>query len=233
MTTLSDEEQLYYREVALERFHDAVVLYLAKRYSTSLYMSGYVIEIGIKHKFIELGNMPLSKATPQSILYLFMPTILPEMQKQPTKRFKDMVNLITQKEDKQKDKSTKNLSPVKTLMETRYTPGDKKIEGKKQSLHDIREFFEQLLEWYRVFNHDEVNLLEEFYTTSVFPELYPTDDNSVQIWSTNIRYEIPHKKHKEDALKHLNLCVTFLRDVLKYGRNEIGENFLAVLEDYL
>jgi hypothetical protein len=233
--TTSDEHENY-KEVALERFHDAVVLYRAGRYSASLYMSGFVIEIGLKHKLFQLKNLSISQTAPQSILYLFMP----QLPKPLPVRFRDVIELIIsiQESKKESSKMIKNEPHVKTLRESRYytPPIEKKVDGEKVSLHNNRNFFKQLLEWYEVSKpeHHETKQLKKFYECREFSELYPDELNIKvkSVWSTSIRYNISQQEHsKEDVLKHLNLCVTFLQDVLEYGRNEIGEDFLAELAD--
>ena len=55
-----------YKKVAVERFVDATVLYQNGRYAASLYLSGYVIEIGAKAEFQRLGNIKLSQLAQQS-----------------------------------------------------------------------------------------------------------------------------------------------------------------------
>ncbi len=49
------------KEAAFDRFKDACALYEKKRYLAVVYMSGYVIELGIKSEFHKLKNSQLSK----------------------------------------------------------------------------------------------------------------------------------------------------------------------------
>ncbi|MEZ5672905.1 MAG: hypothetical protein R3E08_11225 [Thiotrichaceae bacterium] len=214
------DEQLNYREAALERFQDAIVLYAARRYSASLYMAGYVIEIGIKHKFVELGKIPLSKITPLSVLYLFESEIL----NQPLpKYFKDIISLISDIQNKQAGKNVKNLAHVKTLLDTRYASADKK------EFHNNHKFLKQLIEWYKVFQHAEVNLLEDFYASQGFSELYP--DSGEGTWSTSIRYKVTESHDEENAQKHLKLCTTFLLEILNMTSEKSELEFTLTNEE--
>jgi len=211
--TTSDEHQNY-RKIALERFHDAIVLYAARRYSASLYMVGYVIEIGIKHKLVELTKLPLNKVNHQSIVYL----LTQQSQEPLPDDFRGLLSLA------QKLKDIGKNSHVKVVIDPRYP------------IHDNRKFLEELLAWYRVLDHAEKETLEKFYNSPEFSELYPKpEDNnssstinltSIIQWSTKLRYEVPQEQHKEDAEKHLKLCTIFLITVLKYSESDIEHNVI-------
>jgi HEPN domain-containing protein len=212
--TTSDEHENY-KKVALERFYDAVVLYRAGRYSASLYMSGYVIEIGIKYKLVELTKLPLNEVNHQSIVYL----LTKQPQEPLPKDFRGLLSLV------QTQKDIGKQSHVKVVVDPRYP------------IHDNRKFLEELLDWYRVLDHAEKETLEKFYNSPEFLELYPkksqNNDSSSTIkltsitqWSTELRYEVPQEQHKEDVEKHLKLCADFLITVLKYSESDIEHNVI-------
>jgi len=201
----------------------------------SLYLSGYVIEIGIKHKIIELGNRPWTELTPQAILYAFAKDYMfPPLDANSnsvallslSESFKKMLSGVSVPKDQ---KETKNLPHVKTITEARFI-----ADGKSSKLHDVRKFIEQSIKWYEVSMPEdrETKQLKKFYECQEFSELYPEDLNTSNWvnWNTDIRYEISQQEHKKDAWQHLNLCAIFLQDILEYGRNDIGENFLEKLE---
>lgn len=221
MTALTST-QLDFCEVAFNRFHDASVLYQAERYSMSLYMSGYVIEIGTKYMLAELSELQVSDLTVESIIRTIAYLVGGETQSLP-KNIQGLIGLV------EKLRTTPNQTAIKSLLEKKYQPkNNSKEDGKK--LHDNREFLKQLLEWYKVFDHKKLDSLELFYNSPEFLELYPdpaTEKTNINKsagivkWDSELRYDISQQDHQKSAEKHLRLSETFLLTVLKYDRHKI------------
>ncbi len=219
MTDLSTQSDSC--EVAFNRFHDAIVLYQAERYSMSLYMSGFVIEIGTKYMLTELSKLQLSDLTVEYIIKTIDYLGGEKMKPLP----KDIRGLIDPVNKLATNKIPINQTAVKALLEKKYQPksnSKEKEDGKK--FHDNRGFLKQLLEWYKVFDHEKVDSLELFYNSPEFLELYPDPENikpGIVKWGTELRYDISQQDHQKSAEKHLRLSETFLLTVLKYDRHKI------------
>jgi hypothetical protein len=65
---MTEEERC--RQTAQNRLKDALVLYQQERYEATLYMCGYVIEIGIKAEFHRLANTIISSV--EDIVFQFL-----------------------------------------------------------------------------------------------------------------------------------------------------------------
>jgi len=196
------------KKVALDRLRDAIVLFKAERYTGTLYMAGYVIEIGIKAEFFRLANKRISfngdklkdimeylteKASPKKSfknwldIFSFPPKTLNEL-------------FIFLERITEFYSSVKETSRFKVITQNRYP---KENEG---SFHDIKRFYEELKGWKKILEEDD----------------FGSKTYNIKDWKVEIRYSYPSEITLEDAKQALETALNFLKDVLKM-ENELGK----------
>lgn len=229
------------KQMALDKFYDAYALYKADRYLSSMYLCGYVIEIGIKHKFWELGETALSNNLPKSIVtYMFdsvnaipddtpkvneakriigntiFPTNIRELCEY-TQVVADIALQLGVKEDGKQQEKSKSLSthlknsPITHVMIKTAYP--KTSEG---SFHDLEKFLEALIEWYKKLEFaSEKSQLTQFRTKH---------ESNIKDWNTHLRYQEPNVA--SDSVKSREMmvsCHDFLLEILKFRPAEIRD----------
>jgi HEPN domain-containing protein len=209
---MNGETNVDYKQVALDRFCDALALYKTERYSASFYMAGYVIEIGVKYKFVELGKTVPEKVSLNVISYLLTGT-----KKTKIPDFKEVANIAS----KFNKKAPQDLSHIKMVTLQRTPPG-----GTENRFHDTHSFIEGLFHWYEVFEHQDADSLKKFIYTGNFKKFYGIS-NEKTVWSTDLRYEPSDNKDENKAKEQLDLCFAFLRDILGYTDEEIKKHLVV------
>ncbi|MDM8558998.1 hypothetical protein [Candidatus Parabeggiatoa sp. HSG14] len=195
------------KKVALDRLKDAIVLFKGERYTATLYMVGYVIEIAIKAEFFRIANKEISfdreqlkkiikhlvteKASQNksvikwlSSTFSFPPTNLYEL----FVFFGKIAELHS---------SVKETPVFTVITQNRYSKTEK-------GFHDIEKFLEALKGWKEI-------LGEEGFDSKIY---------NLKNWKVEIRYSYLSETTLEDAKEALEKSVNFLKDVLKLG-NEL------------
>jgi len=199
------------KKVALDRLMDAIVLFNRERYTATLYMVGYVIEIGIKAEFFRLANKEISfdqdklkkiidhlivndKGTNLSLpkdvkkwlcTFSFPPKTLYEL----LVFWEKIVSLHS---------SVKGESRFTVIMQNRYP---KNTDG---SFHDTNKFLKALNGWKKILDGGNFN----------------SNTYNIEDWKVEIRYSSPSVDKtilEDDAKKALETSLSFLEDVLKIG----------------
>jgi len=206
------------KEAALDRFKDAFALYEKERYLAVVYMSGYVIELGIKSEFHRLKNYQLSEITHKLngiIQYLFekwfSESNLPDWMINfafPTTIF-DFLNFISNIADTfptKKEKGSEasilknyinNSNAFSVILSNRQLPD--KDAGSKH--HNISGFLSELNNWRK----------------RVGESTFPLEDYDIEKlgWAVNLRYTgSVNTMNDEDAKKALLMTMKFLKEIL-------------------
>lgn len=228
------------KQVALDRFYDAYALYEAGRYLSSMYLCGYVIEIGIKYKFWELGNTTLSKKLPASVVtYMFdsinaindqaqnvneakkiietasLPTNIRELCEY-TQVIANIALKLGVKEDGKHEKQTRSLfnylknSPTTQVIIETVYP--KTSEG---SFHDTEKFLNVLIEWYEK--------LDFVYEQTRLSQFCTKHESSLKDWNTHLRYQPNVASDSVKSREMMVSCHDFLLEILKFRPTEIRD----------
>lgn len=205
------------KQVALDKFKDAFILYEKERYLGAFYMSGYVIENGIKSELCRLENKEQSlddwtnffntyivanyysgtNVTPPAFDG-FQPNI---------KSFLDFIFYIlklqppTTSAKQFKNYMIETRKDIHSILEKRapQTPENK--------YHDVKCFLEQLIIWQKYFvGENEINV--DDYDISKFS------------WNSSLRYafvtSIDDENIKCKAKQALQMALNFLKNVLVF-----------------
>jgi Ulp1 family protease len=179
-----------YKKAVLDRFKDAVILYCNERYIASLYMSGYVIEIGIK---VELARLSVIEINEQNKLM----RVINELSKNNAQlpfSVKDFLHTI------QKIKKVDNTRTINVIFD------------KKSNDHDIREFLEKLQKWKQTigentFSIDDYDIQQKCgWKTGLRYGDEPATNNS--------------NSEQQEAKNALNIAIKFLNEVAYLSLNE-------------
>jgi len=203
------------KEAAFDRFKDAFALYEKERYLAVIYMSGYVIELGIKSEFHKLKDYPLSeidhkindivqdlfkdyfpgKNLPNWIINFTFPSTL-----------FDFLNFISNIAETSPEKSEKQLlknyikesNAFSVILSNRQRP-TKKDDG--STFHNISGFLSELNDWRKRVGEPTLRL----------------DDYNIESlgWGVNLRYTgSVNTNNDEDAKKALLMTMKFLKEIL-------------------
>ena len=206
------------KEAAFDRFKDAFALYEKERYLAVIYMSGYVIELGIKSEFHKLKNYQLSRINHKAkdIIqylfkgYLFEENKLPEWVINfafPSTLF-DFLNFLSNLANSlpQDQKGKKVLKTYinevsqafSVILSNRQRP-TKKDDG--STFHNISGFLSELNDWRKRVGEPTLRL----------------DDYNIESlgWGVNLRYTgSVNTNNDEDAKKALLMTMKFLKEIL-------------------
>jgi len=195
-----------YKKAVLDRLEDAVALYEKKRYVASLYMSGYVIEIGIKVEFKRLSNIPFSQVEGrlEQIVKILSDVSMPN--------FTTLLDFMKYASDvsgnflgKQK---LDNRNVYKAIVTQKYDPPS----GSDNKLHDINGFLQELKKWKETIGENEGDFETEHY-----------DIKTKCGWETNLRYGSEtqtNNSEEKDAKNALKMAIKFLKKVVYLSLNE-------------
>lgn len=196
------------KKVALERLRDAIVLFKAERYTATLYMVGYVIEIGIKAEFFRLANKEISfdgNQFKKIMEHLIEKTSVKKSVKNwletfsfPPKTLKELFVFLERITEFHS--SVKETPRFTVITQNRYS---KTEEG----FHDLGKFLEALQEWKKI-------LGEEDFSSKTY---------NLKNWKVEIRYSYPSADKtllENNAKEALEISLSFLKNVLKIG-NEV------------
>jgi len=228
------------KEVALRIFEDACVLYDGERYRGALYLSGYVIENGIKSELYRLGSKP---AQPDQ-LASYIKTLLNDYCRQhglkPIVNVED--NLCLSNIEGLLDvlrkiiaplivKEAKSTSEPKALKNYFYHPNELVVHHETRAMinkrasatdesnrfHDMTAFLKQLEYWITLLevNEDGISL----------------NDYNIIGWKSSLRYSIPNSNYnipeQERAEEALKRAYSFLRQVV-YKHDSFLQNNTAI-----
>lgn len=188
------EKASKYKVVALNRLKDAVALYEEGRYLGTIYMAGYVIEIGVRSEFYRLSSASLNERMIADILKeLYKPPSLPLT-------LLGFLNFIVDKE-KQKIESLRSIK-VKAIVQGRIIDDDS-----SSKYHNITKYLETLQEWKKLFSEPPFSL-----------EDYQID--KTHGWDTSLRYEDEAKVNNinietdEKARSAILMSIKFLKKIV-------------------
>jgi len=196
------------KKVALDRLQDAIILFKGERYTATLYMVGYVIEIGIKAEFFRLANKEISFDGNQ-----FKNIIEHLIEKaSPKKSFKDWLDEFSFPPKTLKEwfvfleKITEFYNLVKGT--SRFTVIVQNRHPKtEEGFHNIGKFLEALQGWKKILGD----------------KYFDSKNYNLKNWKVEIRYSYPSVEKiilEDEAKKALENSLIFLEDVLKIG-NEL------------
>lgn len=221
--------QIDYRHIAFERLQDAFALYEAGRYSASLYLSGFVIEIGIKAEFQRLGKINFNNIEEQKktsiYKHLFGNIDLNDASNklvdkfrfpQTVSEFVEFIQNIVVLEKKNGSKDIKNQikdfsNEFSTILTTRPKPkqgGD----NNGSTFHDTKGFLEALDDWRSVIE-------EKRFTISDY------DISGSLGWGIGLRYgETSDRSTTEevDAKNGLKMAINFFKEFFEEYSDRIS-----------
>ncbi len=197
------------KKVALDRLRDAIALFKGERYTGTLYMAGYVIEIGIKAELYRLANKEISCDGSQlkDIIEHLTEGITPKKSLKdwlyefpfPPKTLYELFVFF--------DNIASLHSSVKTTPKFTVIKENKYPKTKEGAFHNIPKFLEALNGWKKILNEGDFN----------------SKTYNIKDWKVEIRYSYPSVDKtilEDDAKKALEISLRFLEEVLKIG-NEI------------
>jgi len=197
-------------KVARNKWWDAVALFEADRYSSTLYMAGYAIEIGTKAEFLRLADEPVPfngnellkkmqdvhKGEKPKLDVLVEQWL--ETYPHPPRTLKELL-LFLQKTESffTKENSKGELRDISKCDAFSVIIENRSPKQKGGSFHNTKDFLYQLLKWKERLGQPVFN-----------PALYILPD-----WDTDMRYS-NHNTSEQDALKAVETSLSFLKDVL-------------------
>ncbi len=227
------------RQSAQDRLKDAFALYNAERYSTTLYMCGYVIELGIKAEFHKLANTKLDEVKDEAgtiINQLFteeykdrkplwmnqfrFPTTIKELAKL-------ICNVASLRDDTSKPilPTPRNLKNFGLILDNKLKPEKSEDDAQKSTFHDIPAFLKFLNEWKQSVGESGFDADEYERIVTEFG------------WGTYLRYgETPVINVIESeeiiAEKALTIAVSFLKNVVSMDvsefENQLNPNNISI-----
>jgi hypothetical protein len=231
------------KEAALDRFKDAFVLYEGKRYLAVLYMSGYVIELGIKSEFHRLKDLDISKMNVGNIVkHLFSFSDSKQEQSEWIEKFAllstlfELVNFIKNiaNEDKNLDKKEgkkllankiESSNTFEVILSNRLLPRKKEKNSTKKEENSTKKEENSTSTF-----HDISGFLQTLWEwkKQVGDETFSVDDYKIDDekglrWSVKLRYmtndsalsENNDEQPEETAKKALLMSIKFLKEILQ------------------
>jgi len=218
---MTEEERC--KQTAQDRLRDAFALYNAERYSSALYMCGYVIELGVKAEFHKLANTELHVVKREAgaiINQLFteeykdrkpswmnqfkFPTTIREL----TKLICDAASL---RDDTSKPTlpTPRNLKNFGLILDNKLKPAkssEQEDDAQKSTFHDIPAFLKFLNEWKQSIGESGFDADEYGKIVTEFG------------WGTYLRYGEASPNNKEveqsDSRDALEMAIKFLEEVI-------------------
>jgi HEPN domain-containing protein len=205
-------------KVARDKWWDAVALFEADRYSSTLYMAGYAIEIGIKAEFHRLADEPVTFNGNELLkkmqdvhkgenpeLELAVKQWL-ETYPHPPRTLKELLlflqkteSFFTRGNTREELRPTYKCPAFSVIIENRSPKGG-------GTLHNTEGFLGELKTW-----------KEKLGQPTFHSELY-----ILPYWNTEMRYS-NHDTSEQDALKAVKTALSFLKEVLIIGPEDVRE----------